>query len=71
MTRNSFLVVLIDAASFPGFGRQNLYFEKVSEKIANLLDKSSNTKNSFPEKYALDHAADQYLQLFESLRSNY
>ena len=46
-------------------------FEKVSEKIANLLDKSSNTKNSFPEKYALDHAADQYLQLFESLRSNY
>ena len=46
-------------------------FEKVSEKIANLLDKDTNTKNSFPEKYTLDHSADQYLQLFESLRSNY
>ena len=46
-------------------------FKKVSEEIANLLDKGSNTKNSFPEKYALDHSADQYLQLFESLRSNY
>ncbi len=46
-------------------------FEKVSEKIDNLLDKGTNTKNSFPEKYTLDHSADQYLQLFESLRSNY
>ena len=46
-------------------------FRKVSEKISYLLDQGAVAVSSIPENYTLDYSADQYLQLFESLRSNY
>ena len=46
-------------------------FRKVSEKISYLLDQEAVVASSIPENYTLDYSADQYLQLFESLRSNY
>ena len=46
-------------------------FGKVSEKISYLLDQGAVAVSSIPENYTLDYSADQYLQLFESLRSNY
>ena len=44
-------------------------FRKVSEKISYLLDQEAVADSSIPENYTLDYSADQYLQLFESLRS--
>ncbi len=44
-------------------------FRKVSEKISYLLDQEAAADSSIPENYTLDYSADQYLQLFESLRS--
>jgi len=46
-------------------------FRKVSEKISYLLGQEKAIISPIPENYTLDHSADQYLQLFESLRSNH
>ena len=44
-------------------------FRKISEKISYLLDQEAAADSLIPENYTLDFSADQYLQLFESLRS--
>ena len=43
---------------------------KVSEKINYLLNQEAEAISPIPENYTLDYSADQYLQLFESLRSH-